>query len=368
MTSSPGLLQRCATGLLVAAALCGASSCGGSARTAGPDALIESVSPARSVYGLHDSAGHTMDTLKVVTDPTTPGRFLGVYHWLSSGTYNVGVATSTDLRTWTYKRTVDTSASQPALAFSPAPKNGPILADEASSSSHLRFKYWTTVSGFLGTTAAYKTYDAPKTLSSCAEGTPDIRAVTYASSTSTISSGSTITVGHHYFANCDTDREAVGTLTNFGTWKTAAAPATDDALTAAGAPGKHGDRDAFSYGGRTWQLFEGSVNTDKASFTMGDWRNFLYDGTAARQLSVRTAGGSTSFANPSTTVATVDGVPSLIVTQFLPSQGAAPGESGELIYWNPLTQATPTPSPTPTVTASPTGGRVTKVQTARMVR
>jgi acid phosphatase len=346
------------------------------ASTPGPDSLIETVSAARSVYGLHDSAGHTMDTLKVVTDPTTPGRFLGVYHWLASGTYNVGVATSTDLRTWTYKRTVDTSASQPYLAFSPAPKNGPILAEEASSTSHLRFKYWTTVSGFLGTTAAYKTFDAPKTLSSCAEGTPEIRAVSYADSASTITSGSRITVSHHYFANCDTDREAVGTLTNFGTWTTARATPTDDALSAAGASGKHGDRDGFTYGSHDWQLFEGSVNTDKASFTMGHWRNYLYDGTSARQLSVHTAGGSTSFANPSATVASVGGVQSLIVTQFLPSEGAAPGESGELIYWNPLDQsaATPTPTPTPTTTPTPsqtptptpttgTGGQVTKVLT-----
>ena len=153
------------------------------ATPAGPDSLIETVSPARSVMGLHDSAGHSMDTLKVVSDPTTPGRFLGVYYWSTSGTFDVGVATSTDLRTWTYRRTVDTSASQPALAFSPAPKNGPILVDEESTTSHLRFKYWTSVSAFLGTTGAYKTYDAPKTLSKCAEGTPDIRSVKYASTT-----------------------------------------------------------------------------------------------------------------------------------------------------------------------------------------
>ena len=196
---------------------------------AGPDSLIETVSPARSVMGLHDSAGHSMDTLKVVSDPTTPGRFLGVYHWSTSGTFDVGVATCyrpADLDLPEDGRHLGVPAGPGVL---PAPKNGPILVDEESTTSHLRFKYWTSVSAFLGTTGAYKTYDAPKTLSNCAEGTPDIRSVKYASSTSTITSGSTITVGHHYSANCDTDRQAVGTLTDFGNWKTAAAPATDDA-------------------------------------------------------------------------------------------------------------------------------------------
>jgi hypothetical protein len=297
-----------------------------------PATLISTVDPGRSVYRLHDSAGHSMDTLKVVPDPSTAGRFLGVYHWLTSNVFVVGVATSTDLRTWTYRRTVDTDASQPYLAFSP--KKGPILADEASSSSpHLRFQYWTSVSNLLGTAAPYTTFDAPRTLSTCAEGTPDIRSVTYTKSTSTITSGSTIVVGHHYYANCQTDREALGTLTNFHTWKTAALSTVDDRLTAAGAIGKHGDRDHFNVGGQNYQLYEGAVTTASA---MADWRNFLDDGTTMRQVTPQTAGGSTAFANPATTVAAVGGVQSLIVTEYIPNSGAAAGEGGELIYWNPI--------------------------------
>ncbi len=293
-----------------------------------------------------------MDTLKVVTDPGTSGRYIGVYHWLTGGAFSVGVATSTDLRTWTYRRTVDTPASQPSVAFGPGPAHEPVLAVEASSGAHLRFKYWTSIAGFLGTAAPAATFDAGRTLSSCAEGTPDIRTVTFSGSGNSMTAGSSIVVGHHYFSRCDTDREAIGTLTNFGMWTTAAQPALDQALTTAGAAGKHGDRDTFAVGGRTMQLFEGSVSA--TSFQMADWRNYLYDGTTAQQLSVRTPGGSHAFANASATVIQdPEGVLSLLVTQFIPGGGAAAGESGELLYWNPLPTATTAAVPPPTTISRP---------------
>ena len=302
------------------------------AATTSPRFLVENVPANQSVYHVHDSAGHTMDTLKVVTDPTTK-RYLGVYHWAVSNGYNVGIATSTDLRRWTYQRTLDLKASQPYLAFSS--KKLPILAVEAYTNSHLRFRYWSSVSAMLGTAAAVKTFDAPRTLSSCAEGTPDIRSITYSSVTSTLTSGSTIVVGHHYFANCKTDREALGTLVNFSKWTTKAQPSIDTAMTNAGAAGKHGDRDQFSYKSHTYTLYEGSISG--TSFSMGDWRNYLYDGSTMVQLTIHTAMGSKAFANPSTTVLNdPSGVPSLLVTQFIPSEGAAAGESGELLYWKPL--------------------------------
>lgn len=319
-----------------------------------PAPIIENV-PGDAVYQLHDSAGHTMDTAKVVADPTTPGRYLAVYHW----GFSVGVATSTDLRTWTYRRTLDTAGSQPTLAFSPAPKNGPILAMEGKPSDSLRFRYWTTVSGMLGTSAPYINYEAPKTLSTCAEGTPSIRSVTYASSSSVINSGSTIVVSHHYYADCQTDREAVGTLKDFKTWTTAPDTAADTALSDAGAVGKHGDRDQFSYGGQLYSVYEGAVGD-----TMSDWRLYLYDGTKATRLDLHTPGGSQAFANPSVTnLVDPAGHPILLVSTFLPSEVAGPGEAGQLLYWNrldadtpsptPSDTATPTPSPSPTDTASP---------------
>jgi hypothetical protein len=344
------------------------ASSGGAATLASPASLIENPPAATSVYGLHDSAGHTMDTVKVVVDPTTASRYLSVYHWLNGSTFNVGVATSTDLRTWTYRRTLDANGSQPYLAFSPAPKDGPILADEGTPTNHLRFKYWTSVSAMLGTTAAFKTFDAPQTLSKCAEGTPSITSVAYASASSTITSGSKIVVTHHYFENCQTDREASGTLTDFSKWTTTALSATDTALTDAGAAGKHGDRDTFTYQGARWELFEGQ-NTD-TSESLDTFRPYLYDGVTARQLNVNSAKGSAGFANPSVTLLPdPSGVQSLLVTFFVPSGNAASGEAGEMLYWQPLTTVggntspanSSTPAPTSSGPTTSTGGGSTSI-------
>lgn len=319
------LFLICAT---VALVLLGATACDPPANVAN---LITHVDPARSVFHLHDTAGNTMDTLKVVQDPTTAGRYLGVYHTYNGSTYLSSIATSTDLRTWTFRRTFDTSASQPYLAF--GPNNEPVIAVEAFTNAHLRFYYWSTVAGLLGIAAPVQQFDAARTLSSCAEGTPDIRGIGGGSTVAT----STIFVGHHYFQNCQTDREALGGLQNFSTWSTAVKNDIDTAMTNAGAPGKHGDRDHFTVGGADYLLLEGSINSTPATFDFSKWRNYIYDGDTATELDPQTPGHSTAFANPSATVLNdPNGTPSLLVTQFIPSSGAGANESGELLYWNPL--------------------------------
>lgn len=339
----------------------------GEATTSDVPTLLETVDPLRSAFQLQDSLTHSMDTLKVVPDPTVSGRYLGVYHWFEDPDFSVGVATSTDLVTWTHQRTLTTSGSQPYLAFDP--NDAPILAFESTSagwggewdeddwgdtaaSNHLSFRYWTTVAGMLGVTAPAASFDAPQDLSAFAEGTPNIRSVTYASPSSTIDNGSTIVVGHHYFEDGITDREALGTLTNFDTWNTGIRADVDAALTAAGGPGKHGDRDRFYSGNVPYEVFEATTNE---VFSFADWRCFLWDGSTALQLAIGTPGGSTAFANPTVTVMDdPTGDPSLVVTQFIPSEGAAALEGGELIYWNPIT---------PTVTTGwPVNATVTGVE------
>jgi hypothetical protein len=54
----------------------------------------------------------------------------------------------------------------------------------------------------------------------------------------------------------------------------------------------------------------------------------------ADRLRIMTDGGSTAFANPScTALRAPNGRRAVVVTLFIPSQGAAPGENGELIYF-----------------------------------
>ncbi|WP_405878636.1 hypothetical protein OG747_08385 [Streptomyces sp. NBC_01384] len=71
----------------------------------------------------------------------------------------------------------------------------------------------------------------------------------------------------------------------------------------------------------------------------GSWRTYAYDPMTGRadRLTIRTHGGSRSFANPSATSLTdPDGHPALLVSLFVPREGAAPGESGQLVYWREL--------------------------------
>ena len=61
-------------------------------------------------YALTDSAGNTMDTVKIITNPA--GGYLGVYH---TGT-RMNLATSTDLLTWVFRRTLDAQPPNPRSA------------------------------------------------------------------------------------------------------------------------------------------------------------------------------------------------------------------------------------------------------------
>ena len=55
-----------------------------------------------------------------------------------------------------------------------------------------------------------------------------------------------------------------------------------------------------------------------------------------------THGGSTAFANPTATMLRDPaGRDALMVTLFVPMEGAAPGEAGSLLYLVPVDQARP---------------------------
>jgi hypothetical protein len=73
----------------------------------------------------------------------------------------------------------------------------------------------------------------------------------------------------------------------------------------------------------------------------GSWRTYLYDFStgAAVRVNVIIAGGSTAFANPAISRVTLpQGEEAIVVGLFLPSEGAAPGEAGQLIYYRVLSE------------------------------
>jgi len=290
-------------------------------------------------YAAKDSAGNTMDTVKIITNPA--GGYLGVYH---TGN-RVNLASSTDLVNWVFRRTLDAQASHPTICA--LPTGGFLTAAEfndlAGSGGLLRFRHYANLSALLaGTVNRERTI--PRSLSGCNEGTPNL----YSVSLTPDIDHSIIDVGFHFQRNCDLDRQARGRLTNFTAWTAAADIGADGRLTSAAAVkgrvvnGNIGDRDTAMFDDVRYTLYE--VQYVKGDF--GSWRLYLDNwqtGTAA-YLPVTTHGGSTTFANPTfATITSPAGKPAIVATVFVPSEGAAPGEAGQLVYYREyVTLPTPT--------------------------
>jgi hypothetical protein len=295
----------------------GAASDGARARLKG---FLENVTQADGWrYGAADDAGHTMDTAKIVDDPA--GGFIAVYHTLVNGQFKVNLGTSTDLLQWHWVRELagsnTGSASQPTILQT---GNAFVMAWEQEPRNHVKLVYFNSRDDLMRGAVA-KSYDAPMVLSPCANGTPNLYRA----------SSSSVDVGFHYFANCDVDRQARAT-SNWSSWSASAQGNFDNALLYWGVAGNIGGRDGYlAYGGYLFGLIEGQLT--KGDF--GSWRSFIYDYQTgnAEPLAVHTHGGSRAFANPKFTDITIGGQPALVVTLFVPSEGAAPGEAGELIYF-----------------------------------
>jgi hypothetical protein len=301
--------------------------------------VIEGVTHATaSRYGAKDDLGTSLDTLKIISDPE--GGYLGVYHGQRQGVFVVQLARSKDLLSWTHVADLDVHASQPTIAAISG--GGFLLADERDSGcggtgpggNCLAFRHYASIAALLAGVAD-RSFQAPRTLSRCAEGTPDIRSVRLRPDVG----HSTIAIGFHYFRQCRVDRQAEGVLRDFSSWSARVDRRANRVLEAFRPGGNIGDRDSALMPGSVFSIHE--VQFRKQDF--GSWRVFLYDHTrekAARKatrLRIRTRDGSTAFANPTFTVlSSPRGRPALVVTLFLPSEGAARTEGGELVYYREL--------------------------------
>lgn len=161
-----------------------------------------------------------------------------------------------------------------------------------------------------------------------------------------------IDVGFHYQTDCDVDRQARGRLTDFTTWTAVADTAADDTIVAAAAGqgqsvrGNIGGRDSDVFDDITYSVHE--VQDTKGDF--GSWLVYLREwgtGTVG-YLPITTHGGSTAFANPTIAVlAALSGRPAVVATMFIPTEGAAPGEAGQLIYYTEYHHHASDPTPMP---------------------
>jgi hypothetical protein len=124
------------------------------------------------VSGSGDSSGVSMDTLQVTQ---TGATYLGVYHWCTDSGCEVRLATSSDLEAWRFRVTLDAGASQPYLRSDGG--SGYVLAVESGTGNHVRLRHYRSLDDLLGARAD-RSFDASRTLSRCAEGTPTIVDVT----------------------------------------------------------------------------------------------------------------------------------------------------------------------------------------------
>ncbi|HJQ13025.1 MAG TPA: hypothetical protein VJ840_18480 [Gemmatimonadaceae bacterium] len=269
--------------------------------------------PSRK-YALHDDAGHTMDGLKVIASAAA-GGFIGVYQTFRNGTFDAHLATSSNLLDWQWRVTLATQAAEPTIK---AAGDGYVVAMETDGDNHLRFTYYDSWNALLNARAS-KTFDAARSLSPCAEGTPNI----YDGDVSHVD------VGFHYWSECNVGRQARGT-TDWTTWSATKEVDMDAAVTSYGVAGV-GDRDAIVFRGYRFNLIEGEgVRNDYSS-----WRIFLYDyqtGSADR-LNIVTDEGSTSFGNPTIEQIQLGGHPALVMSLFVFLDGGRGKEPGSLIYY-----------------------------------
>ena len=292
--------------------------------------IVENVTAATGKrYQTRDNTGASMDGLKIVDNPR--GGYLGVYHTTEEHRVHASrVATSPNMLTWTRRAVISPRASMPTIRV--LADRSVLVAEEADnngspqgSRTWLRVKQYRNVDALLTGRAACSV-DLPHTQAPHigAEGTPDIRSV----------SSSTIELGFHYLRRGDkVDRQARGVLTDFRDWRTERVPARDAPIERLGVRGNIGDRDIVVLDGRRLALVEGQG----AAGDFGTWDIYLYDGRTARRLDIRTDAGSTAFANPSVSlVRAPSGARAVVVSLFLPQEGAIGGESGQLVYYREI--------------------------------
>ena len=319
--------------------------------------LIEEVTAADARrYGVTDDLGREMHCAKIVEDSnasattttanaaatdtnanaaapaaacTTTDRYLAVYHsTLVDGRFHSALATSGDLLTWHYVREFGPGSSQPTIAVVPD-GGGYLVAWEQDPNSHIALRYFPDRASLFGDGPPPRAFNARRrTLSRCAEGTPNVYSVLLNPDID----HSVITLGGHYWWRCDRDRQLMATLTDFKRWNVVKRPELDEALLSWGVGGNIGGRDPITFLDHSLGVIE--AQDVKGDF--GSWRTYVYDYAAnhAEPATIRTDAGSTAFANPHVTALTApDGRRALAVSLFVPSEGAAPGEAGQLLYY-----------------------------------
>lgn len=310
-------------------------------------------------YDLQDDTGKQMACTHVV--PGTHAPYVALSHAQVGSEFEVRLATSDDLLSWTFGHAVLPNADMP-YPFTVAANGWVVVVHEqwmnagSQLPSRLGFKLWYNASDLAAGAPPFNSFLAPLTVGahSQLEGTPNV----YGASMVTRQGLQTLdlVVGFHYNDRDGVDQVAQGALTSFGpasltpSWAARAATAYDQKFIAAGAIGNIGQRDAGALDGVDFVLQEGNVGHMPPTI-WADWRVWLYVRAPGEplpptgagtpyQLAVRTDKGSTAFGNPSVVVLQCpggrDGGQCVFVSYFIFGEGAAPGEAGNLVFYHRL--------------------------------
>lgn len=277
------------------------------------------------IWQAKDDQGRGMDCLKV--EQAARDLYIGVHHRLKDKDFELCLVESKDLKSWRHQRVIAFKGHQGTLTRVGARW---LLAWEQTNSNgnHVRLEAFSSLEN-LRKGVVEKSADIERTLSPRAEGTPSIESVSFNRGWER----STIRIGFHYWRDADVDRQATGTLSGFKEWSASPVDTVNKDLEPI-YRGNIGDRDTANFGPYAISLMEGQLTKGHWS----SWRILARVGQGKfNPLDIKTPGGSTSFANPTiTSVNLPDGRPGAIVTLFLPAQGNAAKESGELVYAFPV--------------------------------
>lgn len=314
---------------------------------------IANVSGSTTKYfDLEDTAGVNIDVLRMEVTNDTAYDYIGVYHKLDSGHFNLYLAGSDNLEDWVNLGILVENGHQGDIKKF---DTGYVVAYEKtvnSGSNKLGLSYYESLSDLIAKTASRSTI-MDRNHGQGAEGTPDIRSITGSNI-----DHSTIVLGFHYYTG-NTDRLAFGILKNFNcsmwkSWKdelsdfniqklaydhsdngnntsTACSGIGINTTIPRNYEGKIGGRKSFTYNGNTYTLQEAQGmrydTNDNHACVWESWRLLLGDGAYYYEVDMTTPAGSFSFANPGITKVGSDHV----ITTFMPSENGT-SEAGDLLY------------------------------------
>ncbi len=309
-------------------------------------------------YNLTDSSGQAMQTPSIIDLTNQPYKYAAVYHTpypVEGGyRYKVNLAVSNNLLNWQFVRSLVDNADMPRIV---KVKGASWLVlvheqwlgpDQASTApAQLGFQLFYDANDLLNGIIR-STWIQPQYMGDL-NGTPSI--YNFSLSLTNNYYGVNGQFGFHFWDG-SRDVNAVSTIVNLFNPSTQPQnyPSTavnyNNLFMSQGVSGNIGQRDTIqTTGGRRYNIQEGNIGAPGQSwelwrvwlYTFGDTNSYPTGNGTVLMLSPQTVKGSSSFGNPSITVvkpplANQTGK-RIVVSYFLFSEGAAPGEAGSLLYF-----------------------------------